>query len=212
MDSPYLNQPAFTVLEAAAVIHGIIPTTKSDIIRLSTTIEVLKKAIRFGELPADPPTEMYWPHLYPYDTDIYCPNDPLWNFSIINRTDLLAWCESRKIRPPLLFPNQTQPDQENPNAPVALSPNFKATLREAGKQSANLQHAEKNQLYHKAIAFAKQQWEGGDKRLHSEMTAFILGMPEYAALSKTALLGRLRKLAISLDKPYLVKGIKKSPR
>lgn len=113
MDNPYKLKTVFTVHEAAAAIHGIIRVHKDDLPALRSTINELLRAIMPpGELPCTQIQRYTTPSRYRIGEPI-----PLvragtdWMQSTIARADLLAWCESRDIRPALLFPESEKTDQ-----------------------------------------------------------------------------------------------------
>lgn len=101
MDNPYAIKTAFTVHEAAAAIHGITRLHRDDIPTIQSTCNELFRAIKAkpNELAAEVPQEATgWKDGQPTG---FCPN---YSRATIARPDLLAWCASRNIYPPLLFP------------------------------------------------------------------------------------------------------------
>lgn len=117
MDNPYILKSVFTVHEAAAAIHSITRLHKDDVPLLQSTINELVRAMMSAELAC----QKAWFYKEEYETPgrikigevprlVRCGTN--WMNSTIARADLLAWCESRGFRPPLLFPDP--PPAEKP--------------------------------------------------------------------------------------------------
>lgn len=210
MFNPYQIKTEFTVWEAAAAIIGIKRTHSDDFSEILPVAIELIRAIERKELKACPLVPAHQYVIITTSNGMQSNVDGLY-FASIQRSDLLAWCDSRQIAPPLLFTDQGQPEREQGNDSAPIPPNFQTTLQEAGKHNADLQHAERNRLYREVITIARQQWSDGDKRQHSEMASYFLAMPKYAKLSRNRLLGELKQLATKMEKPYLIRGAKKSP-
>jgi hypothetical protein len=114
MDNPYTIKTVFTVHEAAAAICGVTRVHKDDLPALSPTINELLHAMKTPEeLPCTQIPRYTTPPRYRLGEPI-----PLvsagtdWMQSTIARAALLAWCEQRQIRPPLLFPD-SPPAEKN---------------------------------------------------------------------------------------------------
>jgi hypothetical protein len=103
LDNPYTIKTAFTVREAAAAICEHIPN--DDFPGLASTMNELRLAMESGELPHTPAPLYRCPPRYRVGEPIkkiLVGTD--WSRTTIPRPALLAWCESRGIRPRLLFP------------------------------------------------------------------------------------------------------------
>lgn len=100
MDNPYTLKTVFTVHEAAATIHGITRLHRDDIPSLQSTFNELVHAIKVKELSAQVPQ-----HAIGWRDGQAIGFRPSYSNATIARTDLLTWCESRGIRPALLFPD-----------------------------------------------------------------------------------------------------------
>lgn len=87
--------------------------------------------------------------------------------------------------------------------------NPQAALQEAGRQAANFQHAERNQLYNEVVNQVQHLWEGGDLRKHSDMANDFKAKEKYSLLSLDTLRKKLADLARMMGHPELVRGTKK---
>jgi len=100
MDNPYTLKTVFTVREAATAIHGITRLHRDDTPLLQSTFNELIHAIKVKELLAQVPQ-----HATGWRDGQAIGFRPSYSDATIVRADLLAWCESRGIRPALLFPD-----------------------------------------------------------------------------------------------------------
>lgn len=100
--NPYRIKQVFTVWEAAAAIHGKYTIDEKDKAELQVTMNNLEYAICNKELPGEIAVDSEYPHFYLTTRDF-------WKGSEIKRADLEEWCDKNGLRPPLLFPDDTQP-------------------------------------------------------------------------------------------------------
>ncbi|MDS4025990.1 MAG: hypothetical protein RKO25_03220 [Candidatus Contendobacter sp.] len=100
MDNPYTLKTTFTVYEASAAIHGITRLHRDDTSLLQSTFNELVHAVKTKDLSANVPQKATG-----WRDGQAIGFRPDYSSATIARDDLLAWCESREIRPALLFPD-----------------------------------------------------------------------------------------------------------
>ena len=109
MDVYLYEVTSFSTYEAACVIAGTLQPTRADEF-------VIKQYQRELEITF-PPTQEKKPAGGDYMTGerYYRTRTRL---ARISRADLLAWCEARNIRPPLLFPDPPPAPTQEPERPL----------------------------------------------------------------------------------------------
>ena len=109
MDNPYVVKTVFTLVEAANAIAGVIRQTREYKQTCDLVFTELVYAIKAGQLPAKQATHYVNVRVNNWAFDDYPKTireaaGTDWERTTITRTDLIVWCESRNLRPPLLFP------------------------------------------------------------------------------------------------------------
>lgn len=103
--NPYSIRTFFTLPEAACAVAGFVGWTLENKAACQAAFDELVHSAKTGELPADKVARFASRQVRTWDgwQTVEEPAGTNWAKSRISRADLLAWCESRNIRPPLLF-------------------------------------------------------------------------------------------------------------
>lgn len=219
MINPYQVKTEFTVWEASAAILGIKRNHSDDFPEIHLVAIELIRSIERGQLKAKRLVPLGRYVNITMSNGMQSDIDGLY-FAAIQKADLLAWCESKDVKPPLLFPEnytshkpvestreQTIQALEDQSADKSIQ----SALREAGRVNATRQHLDRTTHHRQAKETARRLWLEGDRRQHSAMATDLLEMPAFRNLNKDRLLGDLKDVATQLKRPDLIRGIKKLP-